>query len=149
MVAFIDHSRKEIYIGYRGTCFTSKFHALRDISNDFVIIGNSIENRRPHTALKFAEDVIRKFGKRYRYINVGHSKGGSVAEFVACQTETKGFLFNPGGSILNANFNLIYCHSHNSPFKEPAVLGPNYILEIKRRKSGLSRTRLWMGTFVK
>lgn len=73
-------ARKAIVIAYRGTENTAG-----DLGTDATLM---IGNWQLANAISFAEETIKTFGGRYKYVFTGHSLGGGLAQ-AACAVHAK------------------------------------------------------------
>jgi hypothetical protein len=102
-VTVVNEKTKEVIIGYRGSnsIFTWNGFVYDWLANNLPIALQSFGLRRPRTAAKHADAVMKDFGPQYKYSVTGHSQGGSTAEFVSRCYGIRGDGFNGGSGMYN------------------------------------------------
>lgn len=97
---YVDHAKKNVIIGYRGTDKTDTKDLMSDVE---IILGVSGSDQRVQASLR-AYDLVRAQYPEYTKWICGHSLGGTICYIIAKHREPERcVVFNPG-SAPNALF---------------------------------------------
>jgi hypothetical protein len=96
IAVYIDHKKKEIKIGFRGTVPTS----LRDLISDVKIATGIGRDSDPY--IIEAQALVKKLKSLYpdyKISTTGHSLGGFISREIAKKENVEGLGFNPGAGL--------------------------------------------------